>query len=125
MNATTACHCIITLSLVSIGVPTPVTATAAVGSSDQASASSARPEVRKPGTPGTANPHGTARGTTPTGKTREAPMPPNRAQEVEERVRSGQMDQPIAQGEISERLNQLGSGSKSAFDETTTRPSRR
>jgi len=125
MNATTACRCIITLSLVGIGVPTPVTAIAAVGSTDRASASSATPEGRKPATPGTANPHGTARGTPPAGKTREAPMPPNRAQEVEERVRSGQMDQPIAQGEISERLNQLGSGSKSAFDETTTRPSRR
>jgi hypothetical protein len=31
-------------------------------------------------------------------------------QEVEDRVRSGQMDQPIAQGEISERLNQLEGG---------------
>jgi hypothetical protein len=113
MNATTACHCIITLSLVSVGLPSSITATAAVGSGDQASASSTTPEVRKPGAPGTTNPPGTARGTTPAGKTREAPMPPNRVQEVEERVRSGQMDQPIAQGEISERLNQLGSGSKS------------
>jgi hypothetical protein len=118
MNATTACHCIIALSLVGIGVSAPLTTTAAVGSSDQASAASATPEVRK-------NPQGTARGITPAGKTREAPMPPNRAQEVEERVRSGQMDQPIAQGEVSERLNQLGSGSKSLSDETAGTPSRR
>ena len=111
MYATTACQYIIALSLVSIGVPTQaMTATAAVGSGE-ASASSGTAEVRKPATPGTSNPHGTTRGT-PAGKPREAPMPPNRAQEVEERVRSGQMDQPIAQGEISERLNQLGSGSK-------------
>ena len=113
MHATTACQCILTLSLLTIGVPTSITATADVGSSEQASASSTRPEVRKPGTPGTANPHGTARGTPPAVKTRESAMPPNKAQEVEERVRSGQMDQPIAQGEISERLNQLGSGSRS------------
>src|SRR5207249_11297380 len=115
MNATTACQCIISLSLVTIGVPTQASATGASGA--QASASSGTPEERKPGTPGTANPNGTTRGTTSTGKTREAPMPPNRAQEVEERVRSGQMEQPIAQGEISERLNQLESGSKSLPDE--------
>jgi hypothetical protein len=47
-------------------------------------------------------------------------MPRDRAQEVEERVRSGQMEQPIAQGEISERLNQLESGSKGLSDEATT-----
>ena len=44
-------------------------------------------------------------------------MPTDRAREVEERVRSGQMDQPIAQGEISERLNQLQSGVQSLSDE--------
>jgi hypothetical protein len=47
-------------------------------------------------------------------------MPANRAQEVEERVRSGQMERPIAQGDISERLNQLESGSNRLSDETGT-----
>jgi hypothetical protein len=51
---------------------------------------------------------------------KQAPMPRDRAREVEERVRSGQMEQPIAQGEISERLNQLESGSKGLSDEATT-----
>ena len=112
MNVTTACRCVIILSLVGISIPTPIMAIAVVGSNDQASASSATRDIKKPGTPETANPRGTPRGTTQAGKTREAPVKPDRAQEVEERVRSGQMDQPIAQGEISERLNQLGSGSK-------------
>ena len=120
MNATTACQCIITWSLVSIGVPTPAPSTAASGSGAQASSPSGTHEARKPATPGTANPDGTMRGTTQAGKARLAPMPPDRAQEVEERVRSGQMEQPIAQGAISERLNQLQSGSKSLSDETAS-----
>jgi hypothetical protein len=53
------------------------------------------------------------------------PTPPDRSQAVEERLRSGQMDKPVAQGEISERLNQLYSGSKSLTNETPVEPSRR
>ena len=53
------------------------------------------------------------------------PTPPDRSQAVEERLRSGQMEKPIAQGEISERLNQLYSGSKSFTDDTPVEPSRR
>ncbi len=120
MTATTACQCIITLSLVGIGVPAEAPAAAASGSGAQASASSGTHETRKPATPGMATPNGATRGTTPAGKNRQAPLPPDRAQEVEERVRSGQMDQPIAQGEISERLNQLQSGPTSPSHETAT-----
>src|SRR5262245_52999837 len=108
MNVTTACQCIITLSLVSLSVSTHTSAAAAPGSGTEASASTGTPEANKPATP--ANPNGMTRGTTPVGKTREAPLTPaNRTREVENRVRSGQMDQPVAQGEISERLNQLES----------------
>ncbi|HKT33313.1 MAG TPA: hypothetical protein VJR03_00690 [Nitrospira sp.] len=112
MNARTACRCIIVLSLVSIGLPTQSPATAASGSNTPATAHG---ETRKP--PATANPNEIARERIPAGKTREAPRPADRAREVEERVRSGQMDQPIAQGEISERLNQLQSGVQSLSDE--------
>ena len=120
MKTTTACQCLITLSLLSIGAPTQAATAAISGSGVQASASSGAPETRKPVSPGTATPKGTTRGMTPTGKIREAPVPPDRAQEVEERVRSGQMEQPIAQGEISERLNQLESGSNSVSDQAST-----
>ena len=118
MKTTTACQCLITLSLLSIGAPTQAAAAAISGSGVQASASSGAPETRKPVSPGTATPKGTTRGMTPTGKIMEAPVPPDRAQEVEERVRSGQMEQPVAQGEISERLNRLESGSNSVSDQT-------
>ena len=117
MNATTACPYIITLSLVGIGVPTQIPATAASPTETH--------EATKPATPGTANRDGTMRGTAPAGNTKQAPMPPNRAQEVEERVRSGQMEQPIAQGEISERLDQLESGASSLSDETASKHSNR
>ena len=125
MNVTTACQCIITLTLFGISVPIHMPATAASGSVAQASMSSGTPETKTPPTAGSANPNATTRGATRPGKTGEAPrMPPNRTQEVEDRVRSGQMDQPIAQGEISERLNQLEAGSKSLSDSAATHSSR-
>jgi hypothetical protein len=118
MKTTMACQCLIILSLLGIGAPTQAAAAAISGSGAQASAASGAPETRKPVSPGTATPKGTTRGITPTGKIREAPVPPDRAQEVEERVRSGRMEQPVAQGEISERLNRLESGSNSVPDLT-------
>lgn len=122
MNRTTACRCMITLSLVSMNVPAHTAASAASSPSGQVLASSAAGEARKPSAGGpTDSGRTTPRRTAPGEKTREAPItPPNRAQEVEERVRSGQMDQPIAQGEISERLNQLEAGSKSASEDDPT-----
>ena len=118
MNATTACLCIITWSLVSVGVATQVQATSASGSGSAGSAAGETHEKRKPVTPGTANPNGTTRGMPPAGKPRQVPVPPDRTQAVEERLRSGQMEKPIAQGEISDRLNQLHSGSNSLTGET-------
>jgi hypothetical protein len=38
-------------------------------------------------------------------------VPNERARLLEERLRSGQMERPIAQGEVSDRLEQLHSGS--------------
>ena len=124
MNVIRACQCVISLSLVGAAVPTHIQATTASGS-DAATAAPNTPEATKAPTPGTANPSGTTRGVTPAGKLRQGPMPPDRAREVEERVRSGQMEQPIAQGEISERLNQLQSGSPHLADETATGSSSR
>ena len=122
MNMTTACRCIITLSLVSVAVPAQ-TAASAGSPSGQALAFSAAEETKKPSTAGTADSAKmTPRRTTPSDKPREGLVTtPNRAQEVEARVRSGQMDQPIAQGEISERLNQLEAGSKSFSEDAAAR----
>ena len=107
MNVRRACQCIITLSLIGIGVPTQPAA-AAFGSETQPSASG-RHEPRKPSEPATRD---------RAGKPKDAPTPPSPAQQVEERVRSGQMEQPTAQGAISERLNQLEGGSNSLSDQT-------
>ena len=123
MNATRACQCILTLTLVSIAVPIRAPVSAASDSGARLSTPNGSPERKKPATP--AHPNGSTRETTPTGKTGQSTNPPNRAQEVEERVRSGQMEQPIAQGEISERLNRLDSGLQSLSDGTETKHSNR
>jgi hypothetical protein len=107
MDVRRACQCIITLSLIGIGVPTQPAA-ATFGSETQPSASG-KHEPRKPSAPEPAN---------RAGKPKDAPTPPSPAQQVEERVRSGQMEQPTAQGAISERLNQLESGSNSLSGQT-------
>ena len=90
MNVIRACQCIITLSLIGIGVTTQHAA-AAFGSETQPSASGKSHEPRKPATPEPAN-------RDRAGKPKDAPTPPSPAQQVEERVRSGQMEQPTAQG---------------------------
>lgn len=120
MNVIRACQCIVSLSLISGVVLIPQPASAASSSGSAATAPSGTQEATKPPTTGAMNPGGTMRGNTPTGTLRQAPMPPDRAQEVEERVRSGQMEQPTAQGEISERLNQLERGSQRLAGETAT-----
>ena len=41
----------------------------------------------------------------------QTPVPRERTRALEERLRSGQMERPVAQGQISDRLEQLHSGS--------------
>jgi hypothetical protein len=115
MNAASARRCVIALMLLGVGVATPASPPVSI-----IHASNGSSEARKPATAGGATPDGTTRGTVPAAKTRPAPTPPSRAQEVEQRVRSGQMEPPVAQGDISERLNQLESGLSSLSDETGT-----
>lgn len=114
MNATTARQCVIALSLISIGLPTQAQATTASGIGAAGSPSGETHEKRKPAPPGTANP----RGTPPPGQPKPVPAPSDRGREVEERVRSGQMEPPIAQDKISEQLEQLHSGSNPLPGET-------
>ena len=54
----------------------------------------------------------------------QAVGPRERTQALEERLRSGQMDQPPAQDQISNRLEQMHGGSADGTsDETITKPS--
>jgi hypothetical protein len=110
MNAAQACRYFIAISLIGMAIP---------ASASVVRASNESSEARKPPTAGRVTPDGATQGTAPAGKARAAPMPPNRAQEVEERVRSGQMERPIAQGDISDRLNQLESGLSTSSDQTS------
>ena len=117
MNATRVYLCIITLTLVSITIPTHWQGTAA-GSGSTGTTPGGTDETGKSAMPETANPNGTMRGMPPAAKRRQQPIPRDRYQALEERLRSGQMEKPIAQGEISERLDQLSRGSNSSTGET-------
>ena len=75
--------------------------------------------------PRKADPDMTTRGTPSAGKPNQTPAPFDRRQAVEERLRSGQMDKPIAQSEISDRLNGLYSGSNSMTRDTAAEHSSR
>ena len=119
MRMTTPCLCIITWILTSVPVPASSQESATLESG------SATGREAKETTPANAKPRRKTEAMPPAGKPRPMPTPPDRSQAVEERLRSGQMEKPIAQGEISERLNQLYSGSKSFTDETPVEPSRR
>ena len=66
---------------------------------------------------GKGTPRLTRGGMSSDGKSKQMPAPPDRTQVLEERLRSGQMEKPIAQGEVSDRLNQLYSGSNSPVQE--------
>ncbi|HKY72325.1 MAG TPA: hypothetical protein VJL88_10445 [Nitrospira sp.] len=116
MTMTTACLCIITLILVSIPVPASSQESATLESGAAGSAPGASHEAKET-TPANAKSRRKTEPMPPTAKRRQLPTPPDRTQAVEERLRSGQMEKPIAQGEISERLNQLYSGSKTSTDE--------
>jgi hypothetical protein len=116
MNVTTACLCIITSSLVSLPLSAQSQGSTTLGSGLDVSAPRGH---EKDATPGGTKPSGKTRGMPPAGKSRQVPAaPPDRIQAVEERLRSGQMEKPVAQGEISERLNQLHSKSDSLSGET-------
>jgi hypothetical protein len=113
MNATTAFLCIVTLSLVSITSPAQSETNAASASEESSPLSGGRekPALRKGDSevmPG---------GTPSAGKSKQIPALPDRTQVLEERLRSGLMEKPIAQGEVSDRLNQLYSGSSSPLQE--------
>lgn len=123
MTATTAFLCRMTLGLVSITIATQSQFTTASGS-DGVSAPSGSQEPGKSAMPRKADPNATVRMPS-AGKPKQIPMTPDRTQAVEERLRSGQMEKAIAQGEISDRLNQLYSGSSSVTGETAVEHSSR
>ena len=123
MTATTAFLCRMTLSLVSITIATQSQIRTASGS-DGVSAPSGSQDPGRLAMPRKTDPNATV--PTPSAvKPKQIPVAPDRTQTVEERLRSGQMEKAIAQGEISNRLNQLYSGSNRVTGETAAEHSTR
>ena len=115
MKATTSCCWIVTLSLMSIlssvlgTIPArsqPATIPGTVESHPGGSQ-----ETLIPAKPKGSRPDGAMRSRRPPDIPDQTPPPNVRARDLEERLRRGEMERPIAQGEISDRLEQLHSGS--------------
>jgi hypothetical protein len=115
MKATTSCSWVVTLSLMSI-------LSAVVGTIPAHSQSAAAPgsvgshpggsqETLIPAKPRGSQPDGVMRGRRPSDIPDQPPAPSVRARALEERLRRGQMERPIAQDQISDWLEQLHSGS--------------
>jgi len=99
-----------------IGSETGVFEPASVGSLE----TPASPEPRG------SHPDGTMRSMGPSYMPGQPPVPRERSRALEERLRSGQMERPIAQDQISDRLEQLHSGSaESSTGNTATGQSAR
>ncbi len=115
MKATTSCRWVVTLSLMSIlsatagAMPAHSQSAAIPGSVESRPGGSQ--ETLIPAKPRGSQPDGVMRNKRPPDIPDQTPAPSVRARALEERLRRGQMERPIAQGEISDRLEQLHSGS--------------
>ena len=115
MKATTSCRWAIMLSLISmsaavVGV-TPVHSQSAAAPGSMGSRPGGSQETPIPAKPRGSHPDGTMRSMRPSDIPGQTPVPSERTRALEERLRSGRMERPIAQGQISDWLEQLHSGS--------------
>jgi hypothetical protein len=76
-------------------------------------------ESSKRGKPGTANPTDTMRHARPSDKSDLRFMPREQTPPLEERLQRGQMEEAVAQGRVSDRLEQLHKGSAEKRTEDT------
>src|SRR5215475_2445510 len=108
MKTVTSCRWVFAISLTSMLAAalaaTSVQSQPATGSGPVGSRPGASHEPFKPAKPSGTNPADTIRPPELPGR---PPVPRERAQALEERLRRGQMDEPIAQGRISDRLEQF------------------
>ena len=79
------------------------------GSASVGSSSGGSMGMSKPGKPRSGNPGDPMRRTPPSGRLNQLPnqSQSERTQALEDRLQNGQMDKPVAQGQISERLEQF------------------
>ena len=124
MKATTSCRWAITLSLISmsaavVGV-TPVHSQSAAAPGSMGLRPGGSEETPIPAKPRGSHPDGTMRSMRPSDIPGQTPVPSERTRALEERLRSGQIERPIAQGQISDWLEQLHSGSAESSTGGTT-----
>ncbi len=114
---------LISLSAVVLSAP-PAHSQSAAGSGSVGSPPAGSQETPAPTKPRGSKPDATKRSVRPPDMPGQTPVPHERAEALEERLRNGQMDQPIAQGQISDRLEQLhrGSAESSNGDTATVQP---
>jgi hypothetical protein len=115
MKATTLYRWVITLSLISIFVAvvgaTPAHSQSAAALGSVGSRPAGSQETLIPAKPRGSHPDGTMRSMRPPDIPGQIPVPNERTRALEERLRSGRMERPIAQGQISDWLEQLHRGS--------------
>ncbi len=128
MNATMWGRCFVTLCLLSLSAVVvsapPAHSQSAAGSGSVGSRPGGNRETPAPTKPRGSKPDGAMRSVRPPDMPGQAPAPREPAQALEERLRNGQMEQPIVQGQISDRLEQLhrGSAESSTEDAATRQP---
>ena len=115
MKVTMWCRWFVTLSFVSlsafvVGAP-PAASQSLAGSGSMGSYHGGNQETQTPTKPKGFRPDGGIRSIRPPDMPGQAPVPRERAEALKERLRNGQMEKPVAQGQISDRLEQLHRGS--------------
>jgi len=114
MKATRLCSWFVTLSLMSIlsavvgAIPAHSQSATAPGAVESHPGGSQKTLI--PAKPRSSQPNGRMRNSRPSDIPIQTPAPNERVRILEERLRSGQMERPIAQGAVSDRLEQLHSG---------------
>ena len=105
--------------LSSVMSTTPVYSQSAVTPGSVKSHTGEHQEAVTPAKPKGSPPDGSVRGRRPSDIPDQTPTPNVRARALEERLRRGQMERPIAQGEVSDRLEQLHSGAATSTTDDT------
>jgi hypothetical protein len=125
MKPATSCRWFVTLSFVSLSAfvvsAPPADSQSLAGSGSLGSRPGGSHETHTQPKPKGSKPDSGIRSMRPSDTPGQTLVPRDRTEALEERLRNGQMDQPIAQGEISDRLEQLhrGAGESSTGDTAT------
>lgn len=124
MTVTMWCRWFVTLSFISlsafvVGAP-PADSQSLAGSGSMGSRPGGNQETQTPTKPKGSKSDGGIRSIRPPDMPGHAPVPRERAEALEERLRNGQMEKPVAQGQISDRLEQLHRGSAESSPDDTT-----